>query len=184
MASAALTKHDRDVLQHIKDPESGPAAPLLIDESLPKDPHIIGANEYQSITQRERAIIHSIQQAEFQISANTDSVANHLLKYLACIANLDELIEEHPKYASARNNRAQALRRVYGDLVLVKEAVAKLSVSAALDTAASEPTIVSASSTILSDLDTAIMLLTPRTSFAALSPQAAKTLSQVRAAQD
>lgn len=178
MASAALTRHDRGVLDHIKDPESGPAVPLLIDDSLPKDPHYTDASDYQTVAQRERAIIASIQQAEFQnIQA---SAADHLSQYLACIANLDELINEFPKYASARNNRAQALRRVYGDLVLVRGGGKDLSVSPALDAAASEGTIMDASSTILSDLDAAITLLTPRTSFAALSPQAAKTLSQVR----
>ncbi|PQE12853.1 Tetratricopeptide repeat 36 protein [Rutstroemia sp. NJR-2017a BBW] len=153
---ANLTKHDLDVLEKIKDPEAGPSNPLLIDDSLPRDPHVTDASSYQALTQRERAIILGMQ----DISS--------LDQYLSSVRLLDALIEEHPNYASARNNRAQALRRIYGDSMLV---------TLNLTTRASDSTLISISSTVLSDLDTAIKLLSPSTPWAALSPQAAKTLA-------
>lgn len=180
-----LTRHDREVLEKIKDPESAPSNPLLIDHSLPKDPHVTDTSVYQLITQRERSIINSIQQIEFQLfGSETSATPQDISQYSSCVTDLDNLINEYPKYASARNNRAQALRRLYGDLMLVKNPVGKADVPPALDAtaiasaSASESSIIQASTTVLSDLDTAISLLTPRTPFAALSPQAAKTLSQ------
>jgi len=179
--ASLLTRHDREVLEKIKDPESAPSNPLLIDDSLPKDPHITDTSVYQLITQRERSIINSIQQIEFQLfdlKTSTTTLQDISSQYASCVTDLDSLINEYPKYASARNNRAQALRRLYGDLMLVKNPVGKADVPPALDATASESSIIQASTTVLSDLDTAISLLTPRTPFAALSPQAAKTLSQ------
>ncbi|KAJ8061800.1 hypothetical protein OCU04_009594 [Sclerotinia nivalis] len=179
---ATLTKHDLDVLEKIKDPESGPSNPLLIDDSLPKDPHITDLSTYQGITQRERDIILSMQDVELQI-AGLKPVAelSPLSQYQSCVQSLNDLIGEYPNYASARNNRAQALRRIYGDLMLVKISSAKgpvADVNVPLDTEASEATIKLASFNALSDLDRAISLLAPNTPWASISPQAAKTLSQ------
>ncbi|CAD6452665.1 954d51a6-7905-409c-b6f2-8f48965cc804 [Sclerotinia trifoliorum] len=179
---ATLTKHDLDVLEKIKDPESGPSIPLLIDDSLPKDPHITDPSTYQGIAQRERDIILSMQDVELQI-AGFKPVAelSPLSQYQSCVQNLNDLIEEYPNYASARNNRAQALRRIYGDLMLVKISSAKgpgADVNVPLDTEASEATIKLASFNAISDLDRAISLLAPKTPWASISPQAAKTLSQ------
>ncbi|KAF7890372.1 hypothetical protein EAF00_008687 [Botryotinia globosa] len=177
-----LTRHDLEVLEKIKDPESGPSNPLLIDDSLPKDPHIIDLSTYQEIVQRERDIILSMQDVELQM-AGLKPLAGPLplSQYHACLQSLNDLIEEYPNYGSARNNRAQALRRMYGDLMLVKRSSSKGSgsdVNEPLDTEASEPTIKLASFNTLSDLDKAISLLAPKTPWASISPQAAKTLSQ------
>ncbi|PQE33059.1 Tetratricopeptide repeat 36 protein [Rutstroemia sp. NJR-2017a WRK4] len=177
---ANLTKHDLDVLEKIKDPEAGPSNPLLIDDSLPRDPHVTDASSYQALTQRERAIILGMQDVELQIAGMKDPVENisPLDQYLSSVRLLDALIEEHPNYASARNNRAQALRRIYGDSMLVTlDLTTRLDGPEPLDPKASDSTLISISSTVLSDLDTAIKLLSPSTPWAALSPQAAKTLA-------
>ncbi|THV45900.1 hypothetical protein BGAL_0439g00040 [Botrytis galanthina] len=172
-----LTRHDLEVLEKIKDPESGPSNPLLIDDSLPKDPHIIDLSTYQEIAQRERDIILSMQDVELQMAGLKPRVEpSPLSQYHACLQSLNDLIEEYPNYASARNNRAQALRRIYGDLMLVKRS--GTDVNEPLDTEASEHTIKVASFNALSDLDKAISLLAPKTPWASVSPQAAKTLSQ------
>lgn len=179
---ATLTRHDLEVLEKIKDPESGPSNPLLIDDSLPKDPHITDLSTYQNITQRERDIILSMQDVELQIAElKPPSGLSPLSQYQACVQSLNDLIAEYPNYASARNNRAQALRRIYGGLMLVTTSStdgSETDVNVPLDTEASETTIKLASFSALSDLDKAISLLAPKTPWASISPQAAKTLSQ------
>ncbi|TVY78579.1 hypothetical protein LSUE1_G004623 [Lachnellula suecica] len=177
---ASLTTHDRSILEKIKDPEAGPSTPLLIDSSLPRDPNINDAETYQAVSSQERTIISSIQGIELQVAGLKPSTfQSSLAEYLRCVKSLDELIQGYPKYASARNNRAQALRRIYGDGILVKLPETQPSKEPApLDPSPSEATLLSASTTILTDLSTAISLLTPSTPFAAISPQAAKTLSQ------
>jgi hypothetical protein len=170
MPSASLTKHDLFILEKIKDPESGPSAPVLIDSSLPRDPHITDDLIYQKITQSERAIISSIQDVELQIANLKPAVSDPLAQYLSCVDRLDELVEEYPQYASARNNRAQALRRIYGDGILVKRnSKALIEEVKPLDGEASVEDMLVASNTILDDLSTAIKLLTPTTPFIAIS---------------
>jgi hypothetical protein len=178
--SATLTKHDLFVLEKIKDPEAGSAAPLLISDSLPRDPHITDDTSYQLVVQRERDIISSIQTVELSIAGLKPSPPDFspLSQYLECVTSLDELIEEYPNYASGRNNRAQALRRIHGDGILVKSTELIKEEAPALDPKASDKTLIAASTTILTDLSTAITLLTPTNPFSPLSPQAAKTLSQ------
>lgn len=175
----SLTSHDLSILEKIKDPEAGPSAPLLIDDSSPKDPHITDAAAYSFVSDREREIILSIQSIELEITGlKPPTCQSPLAEYLRCIQDLDDLIGKYPKYASARNNRAQALRRVYGDGILVilpQNETSKDTV--ALDPLPEDDTLLLASKTILADLSTAINLLTPNP-FSAISPQAAKTLSQ------
>jgi len=177
--AVSLTKHDLDVLEKIKDPESGPSSPLLIDSSLPRDPHVTDSGLYQLITQEERRIISSIQQLELQASGlEPDHIHQSILpQYLSCVRRLDELIAAHPNYASARNNRAQALRRIYGDGMLLQTSLPSAA-ALPLHPSATAAEVISASKTVLTDLDTAISLLTPQTPFASISAQAAKTLSQ------
>jgi len=180
MSSATLTTHDLFVLEKIKDPESGPAPPLLISESLPKDPYITDQKLYQSITQQEREIISTIQEIELQIAGLKPSsqASSPLSQYLICVKKFDRLIEDYPNYASARNNRAQALRRIYGDTMLVKSPLDTSGEQAmVLDPRASDTFLMSMSKQVLEDLTTAISLLTPKL-FSPLSTQAAKTLSQ------
>ncbi|KAL3427558.1 Tetratricopeptide repeat protein 36-like protein [Phlyctema vagabunda] len=179
MATSMLTQHDLGVLDKIKDPESGPSAPILIDDSLPRDPKITDTTVYQRVAQRERDIILQIQELELQIAGLKPSPKSQasLTRYEACITSLDELVEDFPNYASARNNRAQALRRVFGDGMLVNGLDTK-NAPTPLHAEVSASQAVAASKKVLDDLDTAITLLCPRTPFAGLSPQAAKTLSQ------
>lgn len=179
---STLTRHDLEVLEKIKDPESGPSNPLLVDNSLPKDPHVINTSTYQEIAQRERDIILSMQDVELQIAElKPPAELSPLSQYQACIQRLNDLITEYPNYASARNNRAQALRRIYGDLMLVEISSTKESgtdLNVPLDAEASGTDMKLASLNVLSDLDKAISLLAPKTPWASISPQAAKTLSQ------
>ena len=172
MPSTSLTNHDLFILEKIKDPESGPSAPVLIDASLPRDPHVTDEAIYQHITRSERSIISSIQAVELQLANLRPVVSDPLAQYLSCVERLDELVEEWPEYASARNNRAQALRRIFGIGCLVKggggdgggedEVVP-------LDSEAEERDLVTAASTILEDLSTAISLLRPATPFLPIS---------------
>ncbi|EKD16254.1 uncharacterized protein L3040_009511 [Drepanopeziza brunnea f. sp. 'multigermtubi'] len=204
MASQPLTPHDLSILEKIKDPEASSPPRLLLDDSLARDPNIPDPSLYSQLTTREHTILSSLQQAELQIaglepaSPDPDSP---LQQYRASVRHLGALIATHPNYASARNNRAQALRRLYGNLLLVRSFSASASPSPspsclsapgtpppadrraaasppALDPAPSEATLLSASATVLSDLDTAIALLAPRTPATPLSPQAARTLAQ------
>jgi hypothetical protein len=174
MPSTSLTNHDLFILEKIKDPESGPSAPVLIDASLPRDPHITDEAIYQAITRSERSIISSIQAVELQLANLKPVVSDPLAQYLSCVERLDELVEEWPGYASARNNRAQALRRIYGDGCLVKggsggEEGKGEDGAVPLDGEAEERDLVTASSTILEDLSTAISLLMPATPFLPIS---------------
>ncbi|KAK4240237.1 hypothetical protein C8A03DRAFT_31623 [Achaetomium macrosporum] len=172
-----LSRRDLNVLEKIKDPESDPSLLIQVDPSLPKDPHILDAHEYQSISQQEREIILSIQrlevqQAKQQSEGTTDTDIAE--EYRKCVSRLGQLIQDHPQYASARNNRAQALRRLYGDSILVADAprnpqalLQRVDDSERLDVA----------KTVLSDLDHAILLLAPKVAYSRLSPQVARTLS-------
>lgn len=176
----SLTKHDLSILEKIKDPEAGSFTPLVIDESLPRDPHVTDPAQYSRVVERERTIISSIEATEMQIAglSSAPSILPLLSQYLDCVKRFDELIEEYPSYASARNNRAQSLRRIYGDGMLAKSTGSVKDEAPVLDPSATDETLISASRTILTDLSTAISLLTPLTPFTPLSPPAAKTLSQ------
>lgn len=183
---ASLTTHDLSILQKIADPESGSSTPFLLDTSLPKDPHYSDSQTYSTITQTERSIIASIQQTEFQIaglqpSLTASSLDSALSTYQTALKQLDDLITSYPKYASARNNRAQALRRVYGDSILIrrpKDAPRIAQEAPPLQTSAAESESIEACNQILEDLIQAIVLLTPSSPYSPLSPTAAKTLSQ------
>lgn len=187
----SLSRRDIDVLGKIRDPESNPESGLRLDPSLPMDPHTTDAAEYAAVSQRERELILSMQQSEMELAGLKQKIlADPVEAYRTCVACLGKLVDEHPRYASARNNRAQALRRLYGDDMLL-EPVAdgpllgsprpQRGVEAILSgAAADEQERAQAATTVLSDLDRAIALLMPSPSnlaSAALSPTAAKTLS-------
>lgn len=170
MACPSLSTRDIHVLEKIKDPESDPSAGVSIDQRLPADPHVADQSLYLRIAQQEREIIFSMQTVELQPS----SVANTVEEYRRCIKALDDLIEGYPDYASARNNRAQALRRLYGDSMLLSAA----SPPQALIKEAEGTERIDAARKVLCDLDRSISLLSPERPKASLSPQAAKTLSK------
>ncbi|KAH9908045.1 hypothetical protein F4778DRAFT_777410 [Xylariomycetidae sp. FL2044] len=185
MAAPSLSRRDFNVLEKIKDPESDPATAVIVDPSLPKDPNIIEATVYDRVARKEREIIFMMQQLELQLAGLVPSSVVALVTepvedyrkcvedYKKCVSLLGQLGSEYPGYASARNNRAQALRRLYGDMMLLSgEKDPKALCRDAADLERSQ-----AAATALSDLDRAIALLTPKSLFASVSPQAGKTLS-------
>ncbi|KAK4122662.1 hypothetical protein N657DRAFT_646384 [Parathielavia appendiculata] len=177
MAYFELSRRDINVLEKIKDPESDPSLLVQVDATLPKDPHISDPEEYQKISQQERDIIVSIQELEMRQTRQQSSGAANIdivAEYRNCVSRLGQLIQEHPQYASARNNRAQALRRLYGDAMLVADAPESLL---ALLHEADDAERLEAAKTALGDLDHAISLLTPKVAYSRLHPQVARTLS-------
>lgn len=174
MDSSSLSRRDENVLEKIKDPESDPSTAVLIDSSLPKDPNVTDPGVYERVSKREKEIIVSMQQLEMQLAGLkvTTPSTDPVNQYHTCVSHLEVLISECPKYASARNNRAQALRRLYGDSVLLRASDPR-----ALDKDASSADRLQAATTILDDLDEAVYLLTPKSLFGSISPIAGKTLS-------
>lgn len=175
MAYPPLSTRDIHVLEKIKDPESDPSAGVSIDRTLPADPHVENQTTYLQITQQEREIIFSMQSLELQIAGLRPSTGSDaVVEYREYVKNLDDLIERYPDYASARNNRAQALRRLYGDSMLLADATPPPQ---ALIKDAEGTERLEIAQTVLSDLDRSVALLSTNRPKASLSPQAAKTLS-------
>ncbi|KAI1506592.1 hypothetical protein F5X99DRAFT_403957 [Biscogniauxia marginata] len=174
MAQSTLSRHDFNVLEKIKDPEANPLAAVIVDQTLPRDPHVADIAVYERVAEREREIVVAMQQLEMQLAGLKPVTADEpIQEYRRCILELGQLISEYPKYASARNNRAQALRRLYGDIMMLPgQRDSRAVIQDADDNEKSE-----AAATALSDLDEAITLLTPKSLFASISPQAGKTLS-------
>lgn len=176
MTFVSLSTRDVNVLEKMKDPESDPNTGAVIDSSLPRDPYIVDTSVYDRVVTKEREIIKSIQKLEKEFGearsiADSEAVVDG---YRQCVANLTSLITQTPNYSSARNNRAQALRRLYGDALLlnittrmpmplIEEPERHERTQAALD--------------CLGDLEQSIELLSPNTSRSPISPQAARTLS-------
>ncbi|KFH41473.1 hypothetical protein ACRE_078180 [Hapsidospora chrysogenum ATCC 11550] len=176
MATVELSKHDINVLEKIKDPESNPTASVVTDETLPRDPHIIDTSVYERIVAKERQIIQAIQKLEMQLSQSMseDSADTAIVEYKRCAADLDDLISEHPKYASARNNRAQVYRRLHGDAMLLSDT---MEMPMPLIEQPDRAEKMAASRMVLDDLERSIALLSPPSLSTPLSPQAARTLS-------
>lgn len=177
MASLSLSRRDVNVLGKIKDPESDPSSAVHIDSSYTPDPQIRDPEAYRMVSQKEREIIQVVQQLEIRHAskgASEESTAQVVEGYRCCLSRLGHLIQECPRYASARNNRAQAIRRLCGDSILL--ANAPQTPQALLRDLDDAERIVMAD-TALSDLDLAIRLLSPVGIFPSMSPQAARTLS-------
>ncbi|KAJ4122534.1 hypothetical protein NW765_005367 [Fusarium oxysporum] len=123
MASVCLSKHDINILEKIKDPESNPYAGIVLDSSLPRDPNITDATIYERVVERERDIIRSIQSLETQLkSLGSEEGKDIAVKgYQQSLSAVESMIAEHPNYASARNNRVQILRRLYGDAMMLSD---------------------------------------------------------------
>lgn len=175
MEPLMLSRRDVHVLGKIKDPEFDPSTNVLLDPSLPRDPQITEASIYERVIQRERLIILEMQHLELQIAGlRPKTVSEPAHEYQALLLKLDDFISEFPNYASARNNRVQALRRLYGDTMLL--AGAPVTSQRLVD----DPDLTELthkSKVALEDIEKSISLLTPHTTFGAMSPQAAKTLS-------
>lgn len=177
MASAtSLSTRDVNVLEKIKDPEFDPNSGVITDLSLPRDPHVIDTSVYERVMAKERQIIQTIQKLEMDFSRSMaeDSNESTAKAYKECAAGFDELISEFPRYASARNNRAQIVRRLYGDAMLLSETT---SMPMPLIEQPEKEEKRKAAKTALEDLETSISLLSPATLTTPMSPQAARTLS-------
>ncbi|KAK8133972.1 hypothetical protein PG984_005984 [Apiospora sp. TS-2023a] len=174
MDSTSLSRRDENVLEKMKDPESNPLMAVLVDPALPKDPNIHQPSIYERVSQRERDIVVTMQQLEMQLAGlkTATPALNPTEEYQTCVAHLGQLIAEYPQYASARNNRAQALRRLYGDRMLLHA-----DDPTALAQGAEFSEKKEAAAMALSDLDEAVKLLTPKSLFSSISPQASKTLA-------
>jgi hypothetical protein len=180
MSSAALSPNDINVLEKIKDPEASPSVPLLIDSSLPRDPHVSDPSTYEIVSKTESSIIQRAQDGELEFAVSQTPQAsretNLARVYEEVLSDLRALIDSYPKYASAYNNLAQALRRVHGDSVLIHTPRPRPGLSS---TIADDETLQAAANEILSCFSTAVSLLAPLTPFTPLSSQAVKTIAQV-----
>jgi hypothetical protein len=177
MAYLSLSRHDTNVLEKIKDPESNPLTAIILDATLPKDPHLTDNSVYEAVIRKEREIVLSMQQIELQFAGiRPRTISEPVTEYHLCLSKLDDLIDKYPNYASARNNRVQALRRLYGDTMLL-DSFSDASQSLIPSPNSDEKKKIAIKS--LSDLDSCIRLLSPPSLFSAISPQAAKTLSLV-----
>ncbi|CAH0041203.1 unnamed protein product [Clonostachys solani] len=176
MTAIELSRHDINVLEKIKDPESNPTAGIIIDDTLPRDPHIIDSTVYDRVVEKERQIIQSLQKLEIQLSQSMveNGTETAIQGYKDCASELDNLISEYPDYASARNNRAQVVRRLYGDAMLMSE-ITGMPMPLVEQPDGGEKRTASASA--LADLEQSILLLSPSSLSTPLSPQAARTLS-------
>lgn len=170
-----MSLRDSNVLMKIKDPEWNPSATVTMDSTLPKDPNVSDPVLYSHIVQKERGIIQALQQLETRLlGAKPASRVELAQEYRRCVLGFADLINQFPMYASARNNRAQGYRRLYGNSLFLSGGYgpgALLSDADALDPKATIAHLV------LYDLDEAIKLITPKTSHASVSPQAGRILS-------
>lgn len=176
MATVDLSTRDINVLEKIKDPESNPAAGIILDSSLPRDPHVADANVYERVVAKEKSIIQQIQKIERELYASRTQEGTEfaVTGYERCLTELDSLVSEHPTYASARNNRAQIARRLYGDAMLMDDIS---GMPAPLIPSPERAQKLQSAAQALRDMDISIDLLTPDTAHTPVSPQAARTLS-------
>lgn len=109
MQPVQLSNADAKVLAQVFDPESAPTkAEVVVNPDLPADRNVQDAARLGQIKAQERKAIAIIEEAERQKTPKGTA-------YCDALAILDALIDENPEYASARNNRAQLRRWMYGD---------------------------------------------------------------------
>lgn len=112
MSNIPLSKADSKVLAKVFDPESGPArVEILVNQDLPQDRYIHDAALLGALRAQEKKAIAIIEESETsrQPEAAKDDA------YRTALAILNDIVENHPEYASARNNRAQLRRWRFGD---------------------------------------------------------------------
>jgi hypothetical protein len=156
--TTTLSPADELILTQVFDPESSPDTPeIKIDPSLPSDPHIPDPALLQQLQKRELEAIRLVENYTAAV-ASTDlpnlPTTKHAV-FTQALALLAGLLDEHPSYASAYNNRAQ-LRRWHVD--------------DAADAAAEQQLA-------LQDLDTAIKLASSSRADGAVSAPQAKLLA-------
>jgi hypothetical protein len=156
MASAiSLSSKDSAVFHALFDAESSPSSAIQVDPSLPPLPHT-SESELSGLQESELAAIRPLQQNENE-SGNT-ALPRKIIQ--TSIDDLSAIITNHPNYASAYANRAQALRMLIdsnGDLF--------------------DDTNTTNATQLFSDLGQTISLATPKSPAAALSPRQARILA-------
>jgi hypothetical protein len=102
---ATLTPNDRQVLSALFDAESKPSPSITPTISLPTS----------SLPGISDSLLAELQTIEYRaiLPLNTTSPSRESIKQ--AISSLRGLINEHSNYASAYNNRAQAIRMLVGD---------------------------------------------------------------------
>lgn len=165
MQHSTLSLADAKILTQVFDPESGPAkAEIIVDPSLPQDQHITDAALLGELRSREKAAIKLIEGYE---SSQDRTAKPKDDAYRAALQLLDEIIEEQPLYASARNNRAQLRRWRFGDRNMIcQHRIRK-------DAGRSQ-----AASAAVHDLQQAVSLASPARPQDAVSPAQGKLLAQ------
>lgn len=139
-----LTKNDASVLTALFDAESSGKNSALIDPSISSLPGI-SPSLLQTLQARETQTLRLINEENPPVE--------HIQKALK---ELSALVEEYPKYASAWNNRAQAIRMVVGDDLTA---------------------LAAASSTLYNDICMAISLASPPTASEPVSRLQSKILA-------
>lgn len=159
-----LSVTDSKVLTQVFDPESGPVrAEIIVDPALPADKSILDTSILADIRSREKAAIRLIERCE---TSNDQDPRRRDRAYREALTLLDEIVEEHPGYASARNNRAQLRRWRFGDRNMICR-------PRDIDISHSEE-----HSAAIDDLQTAIALASPNRPQDAVSPSQGKLLAQ------
>lgn len=160
-----LSKADARTISQVFDPESGTSrAEVIVNPDLPADRHISDATVLSAVRTQEKDAIRNIE--EFEKSANpSDSVRTYA--YHNALAILNELILNHPDYASAYNNRAQLRRWYWGD---------RNTLCQPKDSAV--PERAHAAEMIVQDLNLTITLTSPARPTDAVSPIQGRLLAQ------
>ena len=150
-----LTSNDSTVLTQLFDPEAAPSSSVLIDPSLPEDTGVPDVEALLRIRHAEKAIIRKVE------SALCGPPSRRIQGIEQARSELEELLELYPQAASLLNDYAQIIRLQYGDNILTDRNVDNRLAAKALDC-----------------LDRAILLLSPQTPQAAVSPVQSRTLAQ------
>lgn len=95
---AALTGHDKSILDALFDPESSSSKHVRVDGALPSLPQY-SASQFAAIRAEEITIMRPLGQESAGVDTATD-----------VICALSRLIERYPEFPSAYINRAQAAR--------------------------------------------------------------------------
>lgn len=170
-----LSAHDLNVLEKIKDPESDPRQRTMVNPGLPHDPHIQDQRLYFALVQHEQELINKLMKIEAVIYQPAASRTHAKVPddYRGVLAKFNSIISKHPKYASAQNNRAQAIRRLFGDSILVDGPLDPAAIARPHEPVERRES----AALLLRDLNRCIMLLSPQTPKSPISPQAARTLA-------
>ena len=155
MASAtSLSSKDNAVFHALFDAESSPSSAVKVDASLPSLPHVTDSE----LPELQELELKAIQPLQKQGESKNESPSREAIE--KAIDELSSIITNHPTYASAYANRAQAIRMLFnGD-----EEIFDLSNTAN-------------ATRLFSDLGQTISLATPGSPTATVSPRQARILA-------